>query len=275
MIRLRQVKVSLDKRDKLLKKVANILHINEKDIKEYKIIKESIDARNKRNILLTYEIDILVDNEEKLLNKYGSNDIYLSPNEDFIFEITGTKKLKNRPVIVGSGPAGLFCAYLLSEHGYKPIIIERGECVEERVRSIEIFWNTGKLNINSNVQFGEGGAGTFSDGKLNTLVKDKEFIGKKVFEIFIENGAPKEIMYLNKPHIGTDLLRQVIVNMRNKIISMGGEFRYNSCLTDIEIVNNEVKSIEINNCDTIGIMEVSGEDEKISDNGILYIFGIF
>ena len=251
MIRLRQVKVSLDNRDKLLKKVANILHINEKDIKEYKIIKESIDARNKRNILLTYEIDILVDNEEKLLNKYGSNDIYLSPNEDFIFEITGTKKLKNRPVIVGSGPAGLFCAYLLSEHGYKPIIIERGECVEERVRSIEIFWNTGKLNINSNVQFGEGGAGTFSDGKLNTLVKDKEFIGKKVFEIFIENGAPKEIMYLNKPHIGTDLLRQVIANIRNKIISMGGEFRYNSCLTDIEIVNNEVKSIEINNCDTI------------------------
>ncbi|MBQ7136347.1 MAG: NAD(P)/FAD-dependent oxidoreductase [Bacilli bacterium] len=247
MIRLRQVKVSLDNRDKLLKKVANILHINETDIKEYKIIKESIDARNKRNILLTYEIDILVDNEEALLNKYKSNDIFISPSEEFIFEITGTKKLNNRPIIVGSGPAGLFCAYLLSEHGYNPVVIERGECVEERVKSIETFWNKGKLNINSNVQFGEGGAGTFSDGKLNTLVKDKEFIGKKVFEIFVENGAPKEIMYLNKPHIGTDLLRQVIINMRQKIISMGGEFRYNSCLTDIEIINNEIKFIEINN----------------------------
>jgi len=251
MIRLRQVKVSLDNRDNLLKKVANLLHINESDIKEYKIIKESIDARNKGNILLTYEIDVLVDNEEKLLTKYGCNDIFKTPNEEFVFEITGTKKLNNRPVIVGSGPAGLFCAYLLAENGYNPLIIERGEKVEDRVKSIETFWNTGKLNVNSNVQFGEGGAGTFSDGKLNTLVKDKKFIGKKVFEIFVENGAPKEIMYLNKPHIGTDLLRQVIINMRNKIISMGGEFRYNSCMTDIEIIDNKVKSICINNNEKI------------------------
>ena len=251
MIRLRQVKVSLDNRDNLLKKVANILHINEFDIKEYKIVKESIDARNKGNILLTYEMDILTDNEDKLLRKYGSKDIFLTPNEEFNFEVTGTNKLNNRPIIVGSGPAGLFCAYLLSEHGYNPLIIERGECVEDRVKSIETFWNTGKLNINSNVQFGEGGAGTFSDGKLNTLVKDKDFIGKKVFEIFVENGAPKDIMYLNKPHIGTDLLRKVIINIRNKIISMGGEFRYNACLTDIEIVDNKVKSIEINNSEKI------------------------
>jgi len=251
MIRLRQVKVSLDNRDKLLKKVANILHINENDIKEYHIVKESIDARNKGNILLTYEIDILVDNEKKLLNKYGSNDIFKTPCEEFIFEVTGTKNLNTRPIIVGSGPAGLFCAYLLAEHGYNPLVIERGQCVEDRVKTIEEFWNTGKLNTNSNVQFGEGGAGTFSDGKLNTLVKDKKFIGKKVFEIFVEHGAPKEIMYLNKPHIGTDLLRQVIINMREKIISMGGEFRYNSCMTNIEIVNNEIKSICINNKETI------------------------
>lgn len=246
MIRLRQVKVSLDNKDKLLKKVANILHIKENDIKEYKIIKESIDARNKGNILLTYELDILVDNEELLLNRYGCDDIFITPNEKFVFNITGTKKIEQRPIIVGSGPAGLFCAYLLAEHGYKPLIIERGESVEERVKTIENFWNTGKLNTNSNVQFGEGGAGTFSDGKLNTLVKDKEFIGKKVFEIFVENGAPEEIMYLNKPHIGTDLLRQVIINMREKIISMGGEFKYNSCLTNIEIENNKLKMITIN-----------------------------
>lgn len=251
MIRLRQVKVSLDKRDNLLKKVAQLLHIKESDIISYKIIKESIDARRKENILLTYEIDVEVSNEESILKYNKSNDIFLAPTETFNFEITGTKKMLHRPIIVGAGPAGLFCAYLLSEHGYNPIIIERGESVENRVNSIEEFWKTGKLNINSNVQFGEGGAGTFSDGKLNTLVKDKAFIGKKVFEIFVENGAPKEIMYLNKPHIGTDLLRKVIINMRNKIISMGGEFRYNTCLTNIEIKDNELVSIEINNTENI------------------------
>jgi len=251
MIRLRQVKVPLDKRENLLKKVSNILHINEEQIEDYKIIKESVDARNRNNILLTYEIDILVDNEEKLLTKHSSSDIFPSPNEEFHFEMTGTKVMSNRPIIIGSGPAGLFCAYLLAEHGYKPLIIERGEKVEDRVKSIATFWKNGILNKNSNVQFGEGGAGTFSDGKLNTLVKDKEFIGKKVFEIFVENGAPEEIMYLNKPHIGTDILRDVIVNMRNKIISNGGIFRYSTCMTNINIENGKVVSIELNNNEII------------------------
>lgn len=251
MIRLRQVKVSLNKRNNLLKKASQLLGIKEDDIKEYKIIKESVDARDKNNILLIYELDILTDNEEKLLKRFASNDVFKTPNENFNFKITGFKELNNRPVIVGSGPAGLFCAYLLAEHGYNPLIIERGEKVEERIKSIESFWQTGNLNPNSNVQYGEGGAGTFSDGKLNTLVKDKEFIGKKVFEIFVENGAPDEIMYLNKPHIGTDILRKVIINMRNKIISMGGTFKYNSCMTNIGIEDNKVKYIEINNSEKI------------------------
>jgi len=251
MIRLRQVKVSLDNRDNLLKKISSILHIKESDIKSYKIIKESIDARNKSNILLIYEVDIEVNDEKKILEKNKSSDIFPTPNEEFTFNITGTKELKTRPIIIGSGPAGLFCAYLLAEHGYNPLIIERGEHVEDRVKSIEDFWKNNKLNPNSNVQFGEGGAGTFSDGKLNTLVKDKEFISKKVFEIFVENGAPEEIMYLNKPHIGTDILRKVIINMREKIISMGGEFKYNSCMTNINIEENKVTSIEINNSETL------------------------
>lgn len=247
MIRLRQVKVALDNRDKLLNKVAQILHIKKENILNYKIVKESIDARKKDNILLTYEIDVEVNDEENILRSIRSNDIFIAPDETFCFNVTGTETMKDRPVIVGSGPAGLFCGYLLAEHGYKPIIIERGECVEERINSIEKFWKEGFLNTNSNVQFGEGGAGTFSDGKLNTLVKDKEFIGKKVFEIFVENGAPEEIMYLNKPHVGTDILRKVVVNMRNKIIKMGGIFRYNACLTDINISDNKLESIEINN----------------------------
>ncbi len=154
--------------------------------------------------------------------------------------------MKHRPVIIGSGPAGLFSAYMLAKYGYKPLILERGEKIENRVKTVEKFWKEGTLNPESNVQFGEGGAGTFSDGKLNTSVKDKEFRNKKVLEIFVEAGAPKEILYLNKPHIGTDLLRTVIQNLRNKIIEMGGEIRYQACLTDIEIKNSTIQSITIN-----------------------------
>lgn len=245
MIRLRQVKVQLDKRDNLLKKVSQLLKIKEIDILSYKISKESIDARH-NNILLIYEIDVEVKNEDYILSKTNSKDIFKAPDESFKFAITGTNELLERPVIIGAGPAGLFCAYILAEYGYKPLIIERGEQVEDRVKTIQKFWDNGILNANSNVQFGEGGAGTFSDGKLNTLVKDKEFIGKKVFEIFVENGAPEEIMYLNKPHIGTDILRKVIISIRKKIIIMGGEFLYNSCLNDIEIDNNTLKSIIVN-----------------------------
>jgi len=251
MIRVRQVKVSLNNKDKLINKVLKILFITKDELLSFKIIKESIDARKKDNILLTYEVEVEVKDEEKILKKNKSVDIFKSPIEEYKFLITGYKKQEHRPIIVGSGPAGLFCAYFLAEAGYKPLIIERGESVDDRVKSIEEFWKSGKLNINSNVQFGEGGAGTFSDGKLNTLVKDREFRGKKAFEILVENGAPKEIMYVNKPHIGTDILRKVIKNIRNKIISMGGEFRYNTCLTDIIIKNNKLVEIEVNNKDKI------------------------
>ena len=251
MIRLRQVKVALNNRDKLINKVAQLLHIRKEEIISYHITKESIDARKKDNILLTYEVDIEVNNEQEILEKCESNDIFIAPDESFNFIVSGTKIMEHNPIIVGAGPAGLLCAYLLAEQGYNPIVIERGERVEDRVKSIEKFWDTGNLNINSNVQFGEGGAGTFSDGKLNTLVKDKEFIGKKVFEIFAANGAPEEIMYLNKPHIGTDILRRVVVNMRNKIIEMGGTFKYNTCLTNINIIDNKLYSIEVNNNEVI------------------------
>ena len=153
--------------------------------------------------------------------------------------------------MIGSGPAGLFSSYLLAENGYQPIILERGEKIEDRVKTVEKFFQDNTLNIHSNIQFGEGGAGTFSDGKLNTLVKDKEFRGKKVFEIFVENGAPEEIMYLNKPHIGTDILRKVVVSMRNKIIQMGGEFRFSSMVTDFLIEDNKIIGVEINHSEIL------------------------
>ena len=243
MIRIRQIKINLDSKQDIKDKVSKLLHINVDEIKNLKINKKSLDARKKDNLFYVYEVDIDVENEKKLLRKYKSNDIFETPNEEYLFP---PKKEIDQPIIIGCGPAGLFCAYILSEQGYNPIIYERGEKVEDRVKTIEEFWNTNKLNVNSNIQFGEGGAGTFSDGKLNTLTKDKFNRQKKVFEIFIENGAPEEIMYINNPHIGTDILRTVIINMRNKIISNGGQINYNSKLEDIIIENNEVKSIIVN-----------------------------
>lgn len=249
MIRVRQVKVNIiiSNIDEIKRQTSKKLKIKESDIKSIKIIKESIDARNKENIYYIYEVEIEAKNEDIILKNNKTNDVYISSDKKYMSPKIGQVKLNNKIVIVGSGPAGLFCAYMLSLKGYKVIVLERGDKVEERYKKVEEFWNTGVLDKNSNVQFGEGGAGTFSDGKLNTLVKDKYGRMEKVFEIFIENGAPNEIMYKNKPHIGTDLLRNVIINMRNKLISMGAEFRYNSCLTDINIDNNKVESIVINN----------------------------
>lgn len=251
MIRVRQIKSSINstKLD-IIKDVAKKLKINENEILEMYIKKKSLDARDKNNIHYVYEVDIKLKDEKKILRK-RSNDIFEAPIEEYKFNITGTKKLENRPIIVGAGPAGLFCGYMLAQNGYAPLIIERGEKIEQRVETVEKFWNDGILNNESNVQFGEGGAGTFSDGKLNTLVKDKMFRNKKVLQIFVEAGAPEEILYESKPHIGTDLLRNVVINLRNKIIEMGGKFRYNSCMTNINLENGKIKSIEINNSEII------------------------
>lgn len=253
MIRVRQVKVNIASSNinEIKRQTSKKLKIKESNINDIKIIKESIDARDKENIYYIYEVEIDAKNEEEILKNNKSNDIYIPCDKEYKSPKMGKEKLKERIVIVGSGPAGLFCAYMLSLNGYRVVILERGDRVEERARKVNEFWNTCKLDKNSNVQFGEGGAGTFSDGKLNTLVKDKYGIMKKVFEIFIENGAPNEIMYKNKPHIGTDLLSNVIINMRNKIISMGGEFRYNSCLTDINIDDKKIKEVVINNKEKI------------------------
>ena len=247
MLRIHNIKIKVeeDSTPKLLEKIVKVLNLSKDSIEKLTIHKKSLDARNKSEIFYIYEVDIKVPNEEKLLKKYASSDIYKTPIEEYSFP--KEKANIESPIIVGSGPAGLFAAYILAEHGYKPIIIEQGEKVEERLKSIEQFFKTGKLNPNSNVQFGEGGAGTFSDGKLNTLVKDKEFRGKKVFEIFVENGAPAEIMYLKNPHIGTDLLRTVIINMRNKMLSLGVTIHYNTKLTNLIIKDNTLEAIEVNN----------------------------
>ncbi|MBQ2872810.1 MAG: NAD(P)-binding protein [Bacilli bacterium] len=249
MIRIRQVKLNIEKDDKysLIKAISKKIKINESEIKDISIVKKSLDARHKPDLYYVYEVDAIVNNEDKIISKNKSIDVIVAPNEEYVMPLKGNILLNKRPIIVGSGPAGLFCSYLLAKMGYKPIIIERGEKVEDRIKTVEKFFNDGILNKESNVQFGEGGAGTFSDGKLNTLTKDKFNRCKFVFEIFVECGANPEIIYDNMPHIGTDVLRVVVKNMREKIISMGGEFRYNSCLTDINLSDGKVNSIVINN----------------------------
>lgn len=254
MIRVRQVSVSVDTtNEKTIKEaLARKLKINSSDIIAFKINKESIDARFKPNINFIYEIDVQLKNEEQIFKKHKkSNDILLTPIEKYNFKPSGEQILTNRPIVVGSGPAGLFAAYMLAKEGYKPLVIERGEKVEDRVKTVAEFWKSNILKSNSNVQFGEGGAGTFSDGKLNTLVKDPEKRGKFVFETFVKYGADPRILYVNKPHIGTDILIEIVKNMRNKILEMGGEFKYNTTLTDIVIENNEVKAAILNNAEKI------------------------
>ena len=251
MIKVREVKVSvLDKNEEKIKEsLARKLKIDKDSIINIYIKKESIDARDKNDVLYVYEIDAELKNEDSVLKK--NKNVEKTFFKKYDFYSIGDKVLNKRPIIVGMGPSGLFAAYMLSLNGFKPIVIDRGEPVLDRVKSVEEFWNSGKLNINSNISFGEGGAGTFSDGKLNTLTGDKECRIQKVFEIFVEHGASKEILYASKPHIGTDILRNVIVSMRNEMINKGATFKYNSCVTDIVINDNKISKVIINNDEEI------------------------
>ena len=239
MIRIGQVKVEPNHTQKeLLQKIAKMLGIAEKDILHYQIKKQSLDARKKPDLKYVYTVDLELANEASVVKRQKNNSVSFVKEQPYQFPVKGTIPMRERPLVVGSGPAGLFCAYLLAQHGYRPIVLERGSSVEERIRDIEHFWKTGKLNPASNVQFGEGGAGTFSDGKLNTLVKDSFGRNKKVLEIFVENGAPEEILYCNKPHIGTDILVGVVRNMRRRILSWGGEVLFNSQFVDYQLNEN-------------------------------------
>ena len=255
MIRISGLKLNINHTDDdLISRAAKELNIPSKEIKSFTIIKKSIDAR-KSEIKYIYSVDVEVNYklEKELLNKKYiiKNNISLSKQKVYTLPECGNKKLNHPPVVVGSGPAGLFCAYSLALKGYKPIVVERGESVDDRDKSVNTFWKTGVLNTESNVQFGEGGAGTFSDGKLNTLVNDKFGRNTFVLEVFNKFGAPDNILYDGKPHIGTDILKNVVKNMRNYIIEAGGTFLFNTKLTDIIIKNGCVSEIELNSKDKI------------------------
>ena len=236
MIRINQMKLNIEHTsDDFERKILKTLCIKKEELQGFQIRKQSIDARKKPDLYYVYSVDVQVRDEAKVKKTVKNNQIQFQVKPDsYHFEVKGTKELTHRPVIIGTGPAGLFCGYMLAAHGYQPILLERGADVDQRTKDVEAFWKNGKLNLSSNVQFGEGGAGTFSDGKLNTLVKDKFGRNHEVLRIFAEHGAPESITYESKPHIGTDVLSAVVKEMRKYICAHGGEVRFHSQVTDIQ-----------------------------------------
>lgn len=236
MLRLENIKIyeELDIHE-VLKVACEKNHVTFNDIKNFYVTRKSIDARDKNNIFYNYSIDIEVKNEARYPNikKVGKFDENL--------KLVVNRKSDKRPVIVGAGPAGLFCALVLAEYGLNPIIVEQGKKVEDRKKDVDEFVNTGKLNVKSNIQFGEGGAGTFSDGKLTSSIHNP--LCRNVLNRFVEFGAPEQIKYINKPHIGTDNLINIISNMRNYILSKGGEFLFNEKVIDFDIINENITAV--------------------------------
>lgn len=241
MLRINNLKMPLEANQTTIKNAAaDKLHCKPADLHDFRISKKSVDARNKQHICFVYSADC---NIEKQLTADKDIEI-LPPPEKLEYHISddGT-----RPIVVGSGPAGMFAGLALAEAGLRPIILERGADVETRQKKVDTFWKTGKLDTETNVQFGEGGAGTFSDGKLMSGIKKDKFTAKVMQELHMA-GAPAEIMYLAKPHIGTDNLRIVVRNIRHKIEALGGEYRFNSKLEAIIAADSNLKAIKVNHC---------------------------
>lgn len=245
-VRLENIKIRQDlSNDEVAKIAYTKFNIPQESITDYKIVKKSIDARDKNDIFYNYSIVVLLKENfkvSKLLKNKNASLIEQEQKQKTVLH--NALKAYNRPVIIGAGPAGLFCALTLIENGVKPIIVEQGKTVEERQKDVELFLKERILNTCSNVQFGEGGAGTFSDGKLTTNLHSP--LCRDVIDTFVKFGAPKEISYINKPHIGTDILRIIVKNIREKIKALGGEIFFNSQVTDFIIKDDKICGVEIN-----------------------------
>ena len=242
MLRLSEIKLPLDHSDAdLSSAVADRLGLTEQDLLQLNIFKRSYDARKKNNILLIYQVDVALSevHEKTLLAAFsGQPSVRMTPDMRYQF-VAQTQAgfptaQQQRPLVIGFGPCGLLAALLLAQMGLKPIVLERGEEVRQRTKDTWDLWRKGKLNTESNVQFGEGGAGTFSDGKLYSQVKDKRHLGRKVLEEFVKAGAPEEILFLSKPHIGTFKLVKMVETMRAEIIRLGGEVRFGVKVTSLQ-----------------------------------------
>ncbi len=250
LIQIEEITLTLDESESTLKeKIAKILGINQREVKNYFITKRAIDSRKKETILLVYALTVEINSPQKYFSKKNQSSPFVKKKtsrhkirvyEPYVYAIKkiSAPNVPPRPIVVGTGPSGLFCALVLAEAGFKPLVVERGADVDTRIKDVDRFFSTGKLDVNSNIQFGEGGAGTFSDGKLYTNIKNSRI--KYVFDEFIKAGAPPRIATDAQPHIGTDKLREVVKKIRQKIIALGGEVKFETCLTDIEVEDGKV-----------------------------------
>ncbi|MBZ9613002.1 NAD(P)/FAD-dependent oxidoreductase [Rheinheimera maricola] len=247
MLRLTEIKLPLNHDEQALTAaILDKLQISAKQLHSFTVFKRGFDARKKSDIQLIYTLDIEVDNEAALLKTFEKDQhVKPSPDTSYKFVTTAPATLTERPIVIGLGPCGLFAGLLLAQMGFKPIILERGKEVRERTKDTFGFWRGKELNPESNVQYGEGGAGTFSDGKLYSQVKDPKHYGRKVMSEFVAAGAPDEIMYVSKPHIGTFKLVAMVEKMRANIIALGGEIRFSSRVDDLHIDNGQISGLTL------------------------------
>ncbi|MDP2561036.1 NAD(P)/FAD-dependent oxidoreductase [Psychrobium sp. 1_MG-2023] len=247
MIRLSNLKLALDHTEEdLTNLIMFTLKIRGEQLLETTVFRRGIDARKKRNIVLLYTVDVKTTDDESLLQQFEKNSsIKRSPDMTYKFVAQAPQDLGERPIVIGFGPCGIFTGLVLAQMGYRPIILDRGKEVRERTKDTFGFWRKKTLNTESNVQYGEGGAGTFSDGKLYSQVKDKKHYGRKVLNEFVEAGAPEEILYVSKPHIGTFKLVTMVEKMRAKIIELGGEIRFSARVDDLDIVDGQIQGVTL------------------------------
>lgn len=253
MIRLTNIQLPLDHDDQaLINAILKRLSISADDLLSHHVHRRGYDARKKTNIVLIYTLDVDTRCNEQLLKAFeGDQLIKVTPDMSYKFVAQAPEELEERPVVIGFGPCGLLAGLVLAQMGYKPIILDRGKEVRERTKDTFGFWRKKVLNTESNVQFGEGGAGTFSDGKLYSQVKDPNHYGRKVLTEFVAAGAPDEIMFVSKPHIGTFRLVSMVEKMRAKIIELGGEIRFSARVDDVHLEDGQITGVTLSNGDVI------------------------
>ncbi|EJG1659723.1 NAD(P)/FAD-dependent oxidoreductase [Vibrio parahaemolyticus] len=254
MIRINEIKLPLDHEEgALLDAITKKLGIPAEKVISFNVFRRGYDARKKTNIHLIYTLDIIVEGDETALLAKFANDPHVrqTPDMAYKFVAKAPENLTERPIVIGFGPCGLFAGLVLAQMGFNPIIVERGKEVRERTKDTFGFWRKRTLNPESNVQFGEGGAGTFSDGKLYSQVKDPNFYGRKVITEFVKAGAPEEILYVSKPHIGTFKLVTMIEKMRATIIELGGEIRFSTRVDDLHMEDGQITGVTLSNGEEI------------------------